>query len=280
VGFFLLKLGLTPALIGLATVVSRRWGPAVGGWLIALPFNSGPVLLFLALEQGPTFAADAAAGALAGSVAVAAFALAYAWLARRWPWWATFGAACAAFAIASVVMQPVVGGPFALLLAAALAAPVVGLRLLPPAAPVADPLPLPWWEVPLRMAVGAALVVGITAAATTLGPSLSGLLATFPVFVTVLAVFTHRREGPGRTVPLLRGVLVGMVGTVAFLAVLHVALPTWQVAAAFAAALVVVAAIQVVALGFLRRGQGGLGVRWPRSGSDALRFPGRRRGGT
>ncbi len=131
------------------------------------------------------------------------------------------------------------------------------------------------------MAVGAALVVGITAAATTLGPSLSGLLATFPVFVTVLAVFTHRREGPGRTVPLLRGVLVGMVGTVAFLAVLHVSLPTWQLAAAFAAALVVVAAIQVVALGFLRRGQGGrLGVRWPRSDSDALRFPGRRRGGT
>ena len=36
---------------------------------------------------------------------------------------------------------------------------------------------------------------------------LSGLFATFPVFITVLAVFTHRREGPARANLLLRGAL-------------------------------------------------------------------------
>jgi len=54
-----LKLVLTPALIAVATLVGRRFGPSISGWLVGLPFTSGPVSLFLALEQGTTFAAAA-----------------------------------------------------------------------------------------------------------------------------------------------------------------------------------------------------------------------------
>jgi len=47
-----LKLVLTPALIAIATLAGRRFGPSISGWLVGLPFTSGPVSLFLALEQG------------------------------------------------------------------------------------------------------------------------------------------------------------------------------------------------------------------------------------
>ena len=61
------KLVLTPALIAAASLAGRRWGHAVSGWLVGLPLTSGPVALFLALERGTTFAADASLGSLAGS---------------------------------------------------------------------------------------------------------------------------------------------------------------------------------------------------------------------
>src|SRR5205085_6910931 len=80
------KLLLTPLLIGLVSLASRRWGPAVGGWLVGLPLTSAPVTLFLALEQGSTFAAGAAQGTLLGQISVSSFCLAYSWLALRLGW--------------------------------------------------------------------------------------------------------------------------------------------------------------------------------------------------
>src|SRR3990172_1682278 len=82
----LLKLILVPVLIGALSLAGRRWGPAVGGWLAGLPWTSGPVALFLALEQGTTFASNAAQGTLMGLVSVAAFCLAYSVTAGRRGW--------------------------------------------------------------------------------------------------------------------------------------------------------------------------------------------------
>src|SRR5713101_3563446 len=81
-----LKLLVSPLLIAAATLVARRWGPGVGGWLAGFPLTSAPVSVFLALEQGPDFAAGAAVGTLLGLTALAAFCLAYGWAARRVGW--------------------------------------------------------------------------------------------------------------------------------------------------------------------------------------------------
>jgi hypothetical protein len=82
----LFKVLLTPVLIGLVSLAGRRWGPAVSGWLIGLPLTSGPVSLFLALEQGKSFAATAAVGTLLGQISTALFCLAYSWLSFRLNW--------------------------------------------------------------------------------------------------------------------------------------------------------------------------------------------------
>src|SRR5258705_70258 len=65
----LLKLLVTPLLIGAASLAGRRWGETVSGWFIGLPLSSGPVCWFLALEQGTGFAAAAARGCLGGAPA-------------------------------------------------------------------------------------------------------------------------------------------------------------------------------------------------------------------
>ena len=83
---FALKLLLTPSLIVAVSLAGRRWGPKAGGLLAGLPLTSAPVSAFLAIEQGPDFAAKAAVGALSGVCSVGAFCLAYALVARRWGW--------------------------------------------------------------------------------------------------------------------------------------------------------------------------------------------------
>jgi hypothetical protein len=65
----------------LLTLVGRRYGPALAGLLSALPVFAGPVLCILALEQGNTFAAEAAQGTLLAILAVLVFSLTYAWMA-------------------------------------------------------------------------------------------------------------------------------------------------------------------------------------------------------
>ena len=81
-----LKLLLTPVLIAIATLASRRYGPALGGWLAGLPLVSAPVSIFLALDEGPDFAATAARAGLLGLVAVAGFCVAYVLVARKGGW--------------------------------------------------------------------------------------------------------------------------------------------------------------------------------------------------
>src|SRR2546427_3199012 len=230
------KVVLTPLLIAAVTLAGRRWGPAVGGWLAGLPLTSGPVSVFLALEQGPGFAARAAVGTLAGLVGVGCFCLVYARLARHRSWIpATAGGLAAYLAGAALLSRlPLALGPTA---AGTLALLLLAFRFLPtmPGAGGGPPVPPPW-DVPVRMAVATALVLALTATAAVLGPKLSGLLSPFPVFATVLAVFTHRHAGAAATQQLLRGIVLGSFAFAGFFVVVAAALDRWEAAATYVVA--------------------------------------------
>ena len=73
----------SPLLLLAATLAVRRWGESVGGSFVGLPLTSGPISLFLALEQGAPFARDATAGSLTATVAQAAAVWVYCLLAAR-----------------------------------------------------------------------------------------------------------------------------------------------------------------------------------------------------
>jgi hypothetical protein len=89
-----------------------------------------------------------------------------------------------------------------------------------------------------------ALVVALTAASGALGPSLSGLLAPFPIITSVLAVFTHMHGGPTQVRVLLRNFLVGFYGFAAFCFVLSAGLRSLGGPPAFMTALIAALAVQ------------------------------------
>jgi hypothetical protein len=103
----LLKVLLTPALIAVATLLACRWGPGVGGTLAGLPLTSTPVSIFLALEQGPVFAAAAAYGTLLGLLSQATLCLAYSWSAQRAAWWTSTAVGVSAFLVTTLLVERV-----------------------------------------------------------------------------------------------------------------------------------------------------------------------------
>ncbi len=231
-----LKLVVTPVLIAAATLVGRRWGQAVGGWLVGLPLTSGPVAFFIALDRGSDFAAGAALGSLEGLAAEAAFCLGYGWCARFYAWPQSFLSGSIAFAVAGTLVHELALPPL-LLLPGVLATLVVALRLMPrwSGAPVtAAP---PRWDLPSRMLAATAVVLALTTAAPLLGPRVSGLLATFPLFAAVLAVFAHRTQDRIAAVSVLRGLLLGLFSFAAFFAALEPVLPRYGIGAGFSAAI-------------------------------------------
>lgn len=248
-----LKLILTPVLVSVASLAGRRWGQAVSGWLVGLPFTSGPVVLFLVLSNGVTFARAAAVGILAGTLSQVAFCLAYAWLAARWRWPSALAAGAGAFLIATAALQQF-ALPAGLWFVLVLLALALGLRLMPPVGEDGgERVQPPRWDLPARMLVATAFVLALTGSAAALGPQLTGLLTPFPLYASILAAFAHQQQGPAAVMRVLRGLLLGLFAFAGFFLVLAALLEPAGAALAFGAAMVTALGVQAASLWTLRR---------------------------
>lgn len=250
-----LKLVVTPALIGAATLAGRRWGQSIGGWLVGLPLTTGPVAFFIALDHGESFAAAAVVGSLAGAVAEVAFSLAYGWSALRCSWPTALLAGTGAYAAVAALVQGLALDAVALF-ALAVIALAVSLRLMPRGAAGAVPVVAPRWDLPARMVLATTVVLVLTALAPRLGARWSGLLATYPLFAAILTAFGHRLQGPGAAIGVLRGLLFGLFSFAGFCLVLALGLVPLGIAGAFAAAIAVALLAQGVSLWRLRAPRG------------------------
>ena len=105
-------------------MASRHWGPAVAGWLSGFPIVTGPILLFIALEQGPQFASVTAAGAPAGGLAWLSFAITYAWAATHMSWLLALLISLSAYLIVGMALV-LAAPPFALVVAMGVVAVVL-----------------------------------------------------------------------------------------------------------------------------------------------------------
>ncbi len=248
----ILKLILVPALIGAITLAGRRWGPSVAGWLSGFPVVTGPILLFVALEQGPPFASVTAAGALTGGLAWLAFAFGYAWSATRLPWFLSLLISLVSYLAVGVALV-YAALPFAWIavtvVIAVLLAPLGFPRMTQPVGRGVSSTV----ELVARMIAGGAMTVAVTHLSPVLGPKFSGLFAVFPVMGIVLAAFSHRTNGNIFTIHLLRSMAAGFYSFTAFCLVVTLFVEEAGVAAAFVLALGMSLVVHMCVLQVMRR---------------------------
>lgn len=241
------KIVLPVLMIGIVTVAAHRWGPAVGGVLGAVPSKGGPILLFLALEQSPSFAATSAVTALGGAAGCGVFCLVYARICHRTTWPIAGLISYGAFVVVWAAMIPLENWGLAPAFAAAVVV-LVASRMLLPEAPPTPRRAMSRSDLPSRMIAGAGMVVFVTTTANYVGATISGMLTTIPTVSAVLAIFTHAQEGPDRTVGVMRGMTHGLLGFAAFLAVVAATLEPVGIAGGFALALAAVVVVQAIEL--------------------------------
>lgn len=247
-----LKLILAPLIIGSASLAGRKWGPAVSGWIVGMPLTSGPVIFFVALSHDVTFAANAALGVISGGLSLVAYALTYAWLATRFRWYVAITSSLTVFGISTALLQnvtfPLV--PIFLVVCAAIA---VGLRLMPKDDVKEGEAPFGKWDIPSRILIGTSFILLITGSASFIGPRLTGLLTTIPLYVTILTIFAHRHQGPAAAAHVLHGLLYGMFAFAGFFITLGLLLERAGIAIAFLGAIIIALAIQGTSLWIIRQ---------------------------
>ena len=209
------RLALAPGFVAAITLIGRRAGPAVAGFLAGLPVVAAPILGLIVAEHGNRFGAVSALGAAIGTVPTMLFALGFARFAPRLSPLACLGAAYAVYLSAAALALAVpVGWVFAIAL------PWIGwaaiLRLFPhyEAQPSAAPA-LPW-DLPLRILASLILVLLVTAIARALGPEVAGIVTPFPIITATLALFSHRQGGAGTAAILLRALVRGLASFLVF----------------------------------------------------------------
>lgn len=222
---FFIKLILAPLFIGGVTLVGKRWGAGVAGYLTAFPLVSGAILMFLTLQHGSKFGAEAAIGGLFAVSSSLTFVTVYSWVCLRRNWLQSI--------LITMTAWLVVFGVFAQLPQSSAVALILALGFLA-IAPCILPRPRGQSAAPAnpnvvpRMVAGAALVICVTALGGILGSTWSGLLSGFPIMLIVLSVFYQRTSGAEFVARFLRGTLNGFYSNIALCITLSLLLPRWK----------------------------------------------------
>jgi hypothetical protein len=211
----LIKLFLTPLLMLTVSWSARRWGPGIGGLLAGLPLTSGPISIYLCVEQGPGFAAAAASNSVLSLTPVALFSIVYSRLSDRLAIALSALASSGAFLLSLYVLQRTALSFWPAWIMGFLAISI-GLILAPNKIAPKLQIRYPRWDLPARIFSATAMVLIITLSASVLGPEWSGLLSPIPVLAWPLCVFVHHQQGSDGARAVLRGILEGAYGVLIF----------------------------------------------------------------
>lgn len=213
------------------SLIAERLSPRVAGVLSGYPLGTAILLYFIAVEQGRGFAAQSAVFAVAGFAATLAFLYAYHRAVRIGGQMANWAgallgsiaglAAFLAVSLAVVAASPGLMAAIALTLAA-LAAAMIGFRAIENQ-PLTTRVRLTLTVLGVRAGLAAAIVIGVSGAAATIGPKWAGLFSGFPITLYPLILILHLTYGaaPVHTVvknfPFGMGALLAYTITVALL---------------------------------------------------------------
>lgn len=204
----------------IATLLARKWGNSIGGWIIALPLTSAPSAYILAQSEGTDFARTAAIGMLAGTASQIFFVLAYR-VASTKGWSIALTSGTTAFAISTLFLAKMnlsVVGAFAIVMVTFAEALQILNRNR--TSSTQSPTAIPSWDLPARLVVATIVVFAITQSAPAIGSHFAGLLSPFPILAAIMAVFAHINQGADAANTSLRGLVLGLMTPTAFFFVL------------------------------------------------------------
>jgi hypothetical protein len=219
----LLKLFLAPVFVVIMGFIQRRWGDGAGGRLIGLPVTTGPFVLIIYIQEGSSFASKAAHGVLVGQVALIIFCWTYATSVTKTTWVRALVLGTLACLVAGALLTSI-EIPLFVLLPLLTGMLIAVAKYWPEYSNSPRESQPPAWELPIRVLATVLLILTLTSFATVLGPRVAGALSTYPVIISVLGAFSHRRYGPNATVAMLHGLIQTLPIAIVIMSVLTIAL--------------------------------------------------------
>jgi hypothetical protein len=207
-----IKMAVTALFVVGAVYSAERAGPVVGAMVATLPISAGPAYIFLSLDHGPDFIADSALASLVINAVTCIFALVYALLAQRRSQALSVAPALATWIVLSVIARVL---PWTTATAVAFNVVVlggclaIGNRLRHARMPLVTRR---WYDIPLRAGMVAVLVATVVGLSTRVGPTITGILAVFPIVLLSLMLILHPRIGGPATAAVLANTMLGLVG--------------------------------------------------------------------
>lgn len=247
-----LKLILAPLIIGSASFAGRRWGPAVSGWIVGMPLTSGPVVFFVALSHGTSFASSSILGVLSGGISLVLYALTYSWTATRFGWGISIASSLFVFSLCTLYLQSA-SIPLYVIVPVVIAAIFAGLNLMPKGGVEEGESRVGPWDIPARILIGTSFILLLTGVAPFIGSRMTGLLTTIPLYITILTIFAHKNHGPAAAAHTLRGLLYGMFAFTGFFLVLSLLIERASLGMSFGLAVLTALTVQGTSLLILRK---------------------------
>src|SRR5665213_1969053 len=225
-----LKMAVTAGFVVGAAMVAERLGATIGAIVATLPVSAGPAYVFVGLDHDSAFISASAIGSIAAHASTAVFSLAYVVLAQRAATLVSVGGAVAVWFVVAFLLRSV---QWAFL-------PVVAVNLALFAICIAltnryrhvqmPPIVRKWYDIPVRAALVSCLVAAVVTLSGHVGPTVTGLLAVFPIVMTSLMLIFQPRVGGPATAALIANTMWCLLGFSACLFTVHLAtvpLGTW-----------------------------------------------------
>ncbi|HEX3860551.1 MAG TPA: hypothetical protein VHY35_02555, partial [Stellaceae bacterium] len=213
---FLLTLGfrmaITAAFVVSASIITERSGPVIGALVATLPISAGPSYVFLALDHDAAFIAEGALASLPINAATICLGLTYVVLAQRHNALVSWGCAAAVWiAMAAgvrMVHWSLAGGLVVNAIAFAICIPLLA-RFRHVKMPLVTRR---WYDIPLRASLVAILVATVVTLSSWVGPTVSGMIALFPVVFSSMMLILHPRIGGPATAAVVANSGWGLLG--------------------------------------------------------------------
>jgi hypothetical protein len=235
----LLKMIITAGFVAVATLVAERSGPLVGGLIATLPISAGPVYVFLALDHSTGFLAESAVSSLAINPVIAAFALAYAFLAQRRGRVVSILAALALWLVLALIVHAFSWTAVTACIFNIVTLPVCLLLARPLREATIPRLPTRWTDIVARGVSVALLVAIVVLISSHVGPGATGILALFPIVMTSIMFILHGRVGGKAAAAVMASSVTGLIGLALAFLTLHLTVVPLGAAIALVLALAV-----------------------------------------